>query len=526
MVEAQPKRILIADEDFTAVKSLRIALEQRGYSVSVAENGPRALEAAIETRPDLVVASCDLPLIDGPRLAGIIRVNPNTQGALFIFLAAQPGPLRARTGFREEVVQKPCNQEELVAMIDRFFKRSERILQVSSLSDAGIQGDLSQIPLADLLQVFHLNRRTGTLLLTEPGAPRSAGQGFIYLKEGETINALLGHIEGEKALHRMLDWRAGRFEFIPDQAVTELRIRTPLHSLVMEHARQADEWAKLRADLPRTGAELRLKARVASLPPGVHPLTQEVLLLLEFHSRIEEIVDNCSAPDFQVYRTLHTLIRKGIVEVAQRSPEGPSAERPGASWLSPDQIDRLREKIAPRGMPPWGRTFGKLLVFVPEAGAGEALLGALGGIGGVTIHKRGLGVGPADDGADPFPAFASWQLSANVSLRLMQVPAGNLHRPLWPLLARGAIGGLFVLDASRTDSVDAVKPLNDFFQDTHPLPVGYLVLAEEAVQADVKARLSSTLPLRGNDALFMLPREQASKIPTALKRFVEQIIMR
>jgi len=525
MTEAQPKRILIADEDLVTAKALRTALEQRGYSVSVAENGPNALETALQTRPDLVVVSSDLPLIDGPRLAEIIRVNPNSQEALFIFLAADPAPLRARAGLREEVLQKPCNQEELLGLIDRLFRRSERILQVSNLPDAGIQGDLSQIPLADLLQVFHLNRRTGTLLLTEPSATRSAGQGFIYLKEGETINALLGHIEGEKALHRMLDWRAGRFEFIPDQAVTELMIRTPLHTLVLEHARQADEWEKLRADLPKAGAELRLKARVASLPPGIHPLTQEVLLLLEFHSRIEEIVDNCSAPDFQVYRTLHTLIRKGIVEVVEASPSA-HAERTGGAWLGPDQIDRLREKIAPRGMPPWGRTFGKLLVFLPNTGLGDVLIGALGGIGGVTIHQRGLAGGPSDDGADPFPAFATWQLSANVSLRLMQVPTGDLYRPLWPLLARGSIGGLFLLDGAQVESVDAVKPLNDFFQATHPLPVGYLVLAEEAVQADVKAKLSSGLTLRGSDALFMLPRDQASKIPAVLKRFIEQVIGR
>jgi CheY-like chemotaxis protein len=314
--------------------------------------GPRALEMAIDRRPDLCVLATNLPLIDGHRLAEIIRVNPHTQHALFIFLT--PDPLSPRpAGFREEVLQKPYAVEEVVAIIDSLFQRSERLAEVSRDTESGITGDLVQVPLPDLLQMFAINRRTGTLMLTEPGATRGMGQGFIYLKDGETINALLGHIEGEKALFRLLGWRIGRFEFIPDQAVTELRIRTPIHTLLLESARQRDEWDKLREELPAAGTELRLRTRVASLPPGIHPLTQEVLLLLEFHSRIEEIVDNCSAPDYQVLRTLHTLLRKGIVEAVSRAADAPSADRPPPGRHGPD--DRLREKMAPGDGAPSGR---------------------------------------------------------------------------------------------------------------------------------------------------------------------------
>lgn len=517
------RKILIADGDIRAARHLKSALQRRGYTVSVAETGPRALELAIEKRPDLCVLATDLPLIGGHRLAEIVRVNPHTQHALFIFLTPDPLPPRP-AGFREEVLQKPYAVEELVTIIDPLFQRSERLAEVSRETESGITGDLAQVPLADILQIFAMNRRTGTLMLTEPGATRGMGQGFIYLKDGETINALLGHIEGEKALFRLLGWRIGRFEFIPDQAVTELRIRTPIHALLLESARQRDEWEKLRADLPPAGAELRLRARVASLPPGIHPLTQEVLLLLEFHSRIEEIVDNCSAPDYQVLRTLHTLLRKGIVEVVSRAADAPSADRAAAAWPGPDQMIRLREKMAPRGMPPWGRTFGKVLVFAQDNAVTDVLVSALGGLGGMTPGMKTSDDGASD--ADPFPTLASWQLSATVSLRLVQVPPEDLHRPLWPLLARGAIGGLFCVEGMNDSAAESLKPVHEFFTATQPLPLGYLVLASEQEQSTAKSRLVQTLTLKGDSAIFLVPKEGRTKIPATLRRFLDQVIAR
>jgi len=520
---ANDRKILIADGDVRAARQLKGALQRRGYAVSVAGTGPRGLELAIEKRPDLCVLATDLPLIDGHRLAEIIRVNPHTQHALFIFVTPDPLPPRPASGFREEVLKKPYAVEEVVAILDRLFQRSERLAEVSRGAESGITGDLAQVPLSDLLQMFSLNRRTGTLMLTEPGATRGMGQGFIYLKDGETINALLGHIEGEKALFRLLQWRIGRFEFIPDQAVTELRIRTPIHTLLLESARQHDEWEKLRADLPAAGTDLRLRARVASLPPGVHPLTQEVLLLLEFHSRIEEIVDNCSATDYQVFRTLHTLLRKGIVEAVSRSADAPSGDR-AAAWPSTDQMIRLREKMAPRGMPPWGRTFGKVLVFAPDDAGAEALQSALGGLAGITPGERLSETGAGE--ADPFPTIASWQLSATVSLRLVQVPADDLHRPLWPMLARGAIGGIFCVDGTNGPAIESLKAAHEFFQTIQPLPLGFLVLASEEEQAAAKSRLVRTLTLKGESAIFLLPKEGRARIPGALRRFLDQAIAR
>ncbi len=522
---SRSKRVLIAEQESQAGRALKAALEELGYSVRLAQSGAKALEMAIRGRPDLVVASEDLPLIDGSTLYNILRSNPNTRKGHFVFLSDAASAFRPPSGFQGEIFQKPCPTRDLLLKIQDIFQRSERMRKISKSPESMTQGDLGQIPLSDLLQVLQQNQRTGTLFLREPGATRGVGQGFVYLKDGEVINALLGHIEGEKALFRLLSWKEGHFELIPDQAVTEWRIRTPLGQLLIESARQADEWKKLRAALPAMGSTLRLRAKVASLPPGIHPLTQEVLLLLEYHTRMDEVVDNCSAPDYQVLRTLYTLIRKGIVETVPEEAAGEKRGDSASGWLDPGQINRLREKLAPHGMPPWGRTHGKVLVFASHPSLLDNLVRALRGIGGIALPRVSGALTPTGNrGGDPFPVLLEWRLASNVCLKLVQAPIDELQRPLWSLLGRGAFGGLFLLDGRQGERIDILKPASDFFQSTCPLPIGYLILGEEPVQMELKAKLVSTFTLKGDNALFMLPEGQSAKARSVLKRFLDQII--
>ena len=49
-----------------------------------------------------------------------------------------------------------------------------------------------------------------------------------------------------------------------------------------------------------------MKIPRSALPNVIHPLTQEVLMVLEHYTRVSEILDHCSYPDYQVLRTLHT----------------------------------------------------------------------------------------------------------------------------------------------------------------------------------------------------------------------------
>ena len=57
-----------------------------GYRCKLAPHGASALEISLATQPAVVVAHLDLPLVDAVKLAEILRANPRTRSAHFIFL--------------------------------------------------------------------------------------------------------------------------------------------------------------------------------------------------------------------------------------------------------------------------------------------------------------------------------------------------------------------------------------------------------------------------------------------------------
>lgn len=55
------KKILLVDDDADLREVLRIVLEEAGYQVILAENGPRGLEMADRERPDLLLLDVMMP---------------------------------------------------------------------------------------------------------------------------------------------------------------------------------------------------------------------------------------------------------------------------------------------------------------------------------------------------------------------------------------------------------------------------------------------------------------------------------
>ena len=174
--------------------------------------------------------------------------------------------------------------------------------------------------------------------------------GRVYLRGGDVVQAVVGLVEGEKALFRLLAWERGSFEFTPVPVTIDSRIETPTRALLREGRRQLDEWERTATNLPPLEAHVALRIRTERLPNVIHPLTQEVLVVLELYTRVRDVVDHCSYPDYQVLRTLQTLIARGMLE--QRRDSAVSEIPRDARFFSSSHASRLREWLAasqPRG---------------------------------------------------------------------------------------------------------------------------------------------------------------------------------
>ena len=159
----------------------------------------------------MVLFDDDCTLIDAKSFVNILQSNPRT-GDIPVVLTTHEADVERIRAFREGYLKKPFNMDEVLSRIDHICRRVEAGRELKG--DAReIEGGLQQLPLADLLQILSMNRRTGRLTLAH-GAERAE----ITMSNGKPANARSGDVEGEKALFRLLAWKEGTFAFIPGPA--------------------------------------------------------------------------------------------------------------------------------------------------------------------------------------------------------------------------------------------------------------------------------------------------------------------
>jgi CheY-like chemotaxis protein len=120
------KRILLVDDESSITRLLRLNLEKTGFYVVRDENlGAKALSAAREFQPDLIVLDVMMPDMDGGAVAAAIRKDPllNTIPIVFLTAAVKPGEIKARDGCIGgfPYIAKPLNVKGVMAEIERHL---------------------------------------------------------------------------------------------------------------------------------------------------------------------------------------------------------------------------------------------------------------------------------------------------------------------------------------------------------------------------------------------------------------------
>jgi len=436
------RKILVADPDPATVRALAPALRQRGYQVHAARDGARALQIAILRFPDVVLFDERCPILDARTFVRILRTNPRTERIPVVLTGESVDVDRARLG---TFLRKPFNHDEVLARIEQIFRRVEAAKAVSSESRE-IEGNLAQIPLVDLLQILAVNRKTGKLAVEREGEKAE-----IALDQGRVVDARVRAASGEKALYRLLTLREGQFAFVPGGAQVEARIDRKVDELVLEGLRQSDEVARLLPALPQPADVVELAVHASEIPPGLHPVTAEVVTLLRAPLTFQDLVDRCRATDLEAARAVLALLEKGY---ARRAAGVPSTED-ATPLLAAHELHALRARIA-RGRSSGAHTVGKIVL----AGGGPLARRAA-----LARFQTVPGWQPEHAAAAGFGTIGRLALGDGVRVDVTALPGDPASRPLWRPFAAGAVGALVLLPA------DDVEPLLAELTRTLRLPV-------------------------------------------------------
>ena len=112
----RPLRVLVVDDNVDTVLSFSMLLTAAGHDVQTAHDGPTAVQAAIEYRPDVVLLDIGLPGLNGYQVAKRIRQQPTLQNVVLVALTGYGQEADRQTslqaGFDQHLV-KPARFEQL-----------------------------------------------------------------------------------------------------------------------------------------------------------------------------------------------------------------------------------------------------------------------------------------------------------------------------------------------------------------------------------------------------------------------------
>jgi DNA-binding response OmpR family regulator len=122
--EVAAKRILLVDDDYEIVESMRIALESRGYSILVARDGNQGLSMAEKEDPDLVILDMMMPKRSGFLVLEKLRRSRPVPLRVIMITANEGSRHKAYAEMLgvDDYIRKPFAMDRLLDSVDRLLK--------------------------------------------------------------------------------------------------------------------------------------------------------------------------------------------------------------------------------------------------------------------------------------------------------------------------------------------------------------------------------------------------------------------
>lgn len=119
---APGRRVLVVDDSLDAAKMMKLILNQEGYEVRTAHDGPDALEAAKDQPPDIVLLDVELPTMGGVEVAMELRTTEGLEDVTIVAVSGygrqdlpDPSPF-------DHHLTKPVDPERLVRFLSKTGK--------------------------------------------------------------------------------------------------------------------------------------------------------------------------------------------------------------------------------------------------------------------------------------------------------------------------------------------------------------------------------------------------------------------
>jgi hypothetical protein len=181
-----------------------------------------------------------------------------------------------------------------------------------STKTSSMTGKIEEIPLPDLLQLFHTSKKNGVLVIS------SQAEGRIYLRQGRVYYAVIGdnhNLGPQKSFNRIITWEHGDFELRqPDNQEFMVELDSSTEALLMDALRQLDEFKRIQPQLPELVTPMRLAQPLTASLKELTPELLDVLQLVLNHKTLSGVLDHADQDDVMTAESVLQLLKREYIQ--------------------------------------------------------------------------------------------------------------------------------------------------------------------------------------------------------------------
>ncbi|MCX6112214.1 MAG: DUF4388 domain-containing protein [Proteobacteria bacterium] len=301
--------ICIADNDAIRAETIKETLIEEGYSAVAFKTEVNALRAIVENKYDIIFFSHDISADPFGFVNKIKDLSPKSHMVVINSISQNidiPPLMFAEMGIKH-YIDTPITSMNYV--LDRIHEiEAEIIREEDKLS-------LQETPYYDVIRILGSIYEEGMLELTN-----ESERALIIIKGKAVVSAYVTPgVRGVKAFLRIAEWSNGHFSFknkITGSYGVEHDIAYVELIRLCTIAKKAYEWfLKSRNNLPEKNINLQINTKIKERNIPIAPKELDVLMTVIDHNKISEILNYNSSLDTDIYESLISLRKKGVIEV-------------------------------------------------------------------------------------------------------------------------------------------------------------------------------------------------------------------
>jgi DNA-binding response OmpR family regulator len=117
-------KILLIDDDKTLLETLKLALEEEGYTVDIAQNGKEAIAKSNSNFYNLAIVDWRLPDVEGTKLLSQLKeTTPKMSKIMLTGYPSMNNAIEAVNKQADAFLLKPVNFKVLLEKIEELLKQ-------------------------------------------------------------------------------------------------------------------------------------------------------------------------------------------------------------------------------------------------------------------------------------------------------------------------------------------------------------------------------------------------------------------